>query len=308
MRNISIEIVSCHVKINQPSQLLPQNDDDKYLRKHKEYKLVRENLKQLVTHLMFKNKTILFEHVDDWLQDNVIVKNSVDRHDIDRHEIDTQNTSSGYYSNDSKNLNISKNSCISNNPSTKNYLQNSSTLQKDSIIMPRLRIFLMDLINRTFTTNTSLPIDIKNWIMIASVHMIGVIICECFQNQIKSGTIRTENKNSSHSHYSQDCLSKIIKLVAGTVSDYITTRHIHFIESVGSWTQLRHYFVTKNGQLIFNEEMEPVESSATSNASSLYPESEATSVGDGGGLDILLPSLIAGAVATLGVLTYAKLK
>ena len=46
------------------------------MRKNREYRDVRENLKKLVTHLMFKNKTILFEHVDDWLLNNVIVTNN----------------------------------------------------------------------------------------------------------------------------------------------------------------------------------------------------------------------------------------
>ena len=158
--------------------------------------------------------------------------------------------------------------------------------------MPKLRNFFMDLITRTFETNTSLKFDIKNWIMIASVHMIGVIICESFQD---------------HKPEPQQLIT-VISLVSSTVSDFITTRHMHFIESVGSWTQLRHYFVTKNGQLIFKEEIEPLESSATSNASSLYPDSEATSVGDGPGLDLVVTSLIAGAVAGLGILTFAKLK
>jgi len=48
-----------------------------------------------------------------------------------------------------------------------------------------------------------------------------------------------------------------------------------------------------------------MESSATSNTSSFYPESEA---GSSGGFDFVMSGLIAGAVATLGVLTYAKLK
>lgn len=129
--------------------------------------------------------------------------------------------------------------------------------------------------------------------MIASVHMIGVIICESYQNQTKD----------------KESLITVIKLVSGTVSDFITTRHMHFIESVGSWTQLRRYRVTKNGQLIYNEEpadSDVMESSATSNTSSFYPESEAG--GSSGGFDFVMSGLIAGAVATLGVLTYAKLK
>ena len=276
MRNISIEIVSCHVKINHPSQLLPQTEDDKFIRKHREYRAVRENLKQLVTHIMFKNKTILFEYVDDWLLNNVIVKNI-------------------------------KNSSTSNNNNTSS--SSSSTLQKPSIIMPKLRNFFMDLITRTFETNTSLPFDIKNWLMIASVHMIGVIVCESFQNHVKSGSFQKSSKTTKQTKDDQEqLLSTVIKLVSGTVSDFITTRHMHFIESVGSWTQLRHYFVNKNGQLIFQEELEPLESSATSNVSSLYPDSEATNASESGTFDLVLPSLIAGAVATLGVITYAKLK
>lgn len=287
MRNVSIEIISCHVKTSQPSQLLPQTNDDKFMRKNREYRDVRENLKKLVTHLMFKNKTILFEHVDDWLLNNVIVTNNTANRQND------QNSSQFKHNSDfeSETPGLTQNSNLSSQNSY--HAPTSSKLQKTSIIMPKLRNFFSDLITRTFETNTSLPFDIKNWIMIASVHMIGVIICESYQNQTKD----------------KESLITVIKLVSGTVSDFITTRHMHFIESVGSWTQLRRYRVTKNGQLIYNEEpadSDVMESSATSNTSSFYPESEAG--GSSGGFDFVMSGLIAGAVATLGVLTYAKLK
>jgi len=282
MRNVSIEIISCHVKINKPIQLLPQTDEEKFIRKNREYRDVRENLKKLVTHLMFKNKTILFEHVDDWLLNNVIVTNTAS------HRQNDSDSSKFKQNSEFESETLTQNSNLSSQTSYN--APTSSKLQKTSIIMPKLRNFFSDLISRTFDTNTSLSYDIKNWIMIASVHMIGVIICESFQNQTKD----------------KESLITVIKLVSGTVSDFITTRHMHFIESIGSWTQLRFYRVTKNGQLILPDFAEDVmESSATSNTSSFYPESEA---GSSGGFDFVMSGLIAGAVATLGVLTYAKLK
>merc|ERR1711990_374520 len=116
IQNTSIEIVYCHVRISQINQLLPQSEDDKYIRKHREYRAVRETLKTLVTHLMFRNKTILFEYIDDWLQKNVVNPTTPD------------------------------NSATSTSSST--FKQSTTYQLQPAQVMPKLRTFFKDLITK----------------------------------------------------------------------------------------------------------------------------------------------------------------
>jgi len=263
MKNMAMDIISSHVHV-KIDELLPfaGSEIDTKIRCNGTYLETRKTMSKLVTHLLFKNKRILYEYVSEWLSNEIL--------------------------GDSDSKSAAK-------PTTDHHL-NLNTIT----LMPKLRAFFRLVIDRSFAGNISHSYDVKNWLMISTCHMIGVLICECYQNKTDSSSIN-----------SKEYLKKLTRIVARSISDYITTNHMQFMEAVGGWAELSRYDVNDRSRsssriLVLRDSVSGTtvdeESLADQSVSSLASRQEERGV-----LTIsttVLPIIFA---ATLGVIGYKKL-
>lgn len=260
--------------------------------KNRDYKSCSQKLIGLVTSILFKNKSILFEMIDEWVTKDIMplipdldhpsdpiksnVQQSTSNTSLPSSQLNTSNSSNDLTSEniDSGISEVTKPSTLSKIfPNLGWRIDHSKIFDKSQIVIPKIRAFFAKIIKNYFTidydslstkckkttssirnnngnsntllkvesihsiskSNTDIksppntplkvPFEIKNWIIIASVHAIGVIIIESY--------------NSKVLHKHRNYTFSMIRLVSVAMTDYISSNHLYFFKICG-WKSLQY--------------------------------------------------------------------
>jgi len=300
MLNMALDNIASHVHLKVDELLTVdqtlEDSIDQRIRRNTNYQATRRVLTKLVSQLLFKNKRVLYEYVDTWVSHEILSSKSPKKHKASK-----ASSCSTIESCTSK-----KKSTASQRSTSSTFSSSVSTSSSDSLnpvqIIPKMRSFFRLVIDRSFADNCTHSFNVKNWLMISTCHMIGVIICECYHNKTLSQNV------------AKGRIAELARIVASSVSDYIVTNHTLFIESVGGWVQLRGYRV--NDMRSSSQILVPRESFNTSSTgcdddsfTEASISSQASRADDVGAFNIPTSTVLPIIVATaLGIVGYKHLK